>query len=77
MLSIHLRLGLPSGLFPSGFPTNNLFMPLVIKFYRTIINLLLFDYETWFLVVYEEHWSVIFEVLYVVSMKIDVSSHVI
>jgi hypothetical protein len=24
MLSIHLRLGLPSGLFPSGFPTNNL-----------------------------------------------------
>jgi hypothetical protein len=24
MLSIHLRLGLPSGRFPSGFPTNNL-----------------------------------------------------
>jgi hypothetical protein len=24
MLSIHLRLGLLSGLFPSGFPTNNL-----------------------------------------------------
>jgi hypothetical protein len=24
MLSIHLRLGLRSGLFPSGFPTNNL-----------------------------------------------------
>jgi hypothetical protein len=24
MLYIHLRLGLPSGLFPSGFPTNNL-----------------------------------------------------
>jgi hypothetical protein len=24
MLSIHLRLGLPSGLFPSGFPTNKL-----------------------------------------------------
>jgi hypothetical protein len=23
--SIHLRLGLPSGLFPSGFPTNNLY----------------------------------------------------
>jgi hypothetical protein len=23
MLSIHLRLGLPSGLFPSGFPTNS------------------------------------------------------
>jgi hypothetical protein len=25
MLSIHLRLGLPSGFFPSGFPTNNLY----------------------------------------------------
>jgi hypothetical protein len=25
MLSLHLRLGLPSGLFPSGFPTNNLY----------------------------------------------------
>jgi hypothetical protein len=24
-LSIHLRLGLPSGLFPSGFPTNILY----------------------------------------------------
>jgi hypothetical protein len=24
-LSIHLRLGLPSGLFPSDFPTNNLY----------------------------------------------------
>jgi hypothetical protein len=23
MLTIHLRLDLPSGLFPSGFPTNN------------------------------------------------------
>jgi hypothetical protein len=25
MLSIHLRLGLPSGLVPSGFPTNYLY----------------------------------------------------
>jgi hypothetical protein len=25
MLSIHLRLGLPSGLFPSRFRTNNLY----------------------------------------------------
>jgi hypothetical protein len=25
MLSIHLLLGLPSGLFPSGFPTNKLY----------------------------------------------------
>jgi hypothetical protein len=28
MLSIHLRLGLPSGLFPSGFHTNNLYSSL-------------------------------------------------
>jgi hypothetical protein len=25
MVSIHLRLGIPSGLFPFGFPTNNLY----------------------------------------------------
>ena len=29
MLSSHLRLGLPSGLFPSGFSTNNLYTPLL------------------------------------------------
>src|SRR5215470_11501989 len=28
MLSSHLRLGLPNGLFPSGFPTNTLCTPL-------------------------------------------------
>jgi len=28
MLSLHLRLGLPSGLFPSGFPTKILYAPL-------------------------------------------------
>jgi hypothetical protein len=28
ILSSHLRLGLPNGLFPSGFPTNNLCTPL-------------------------------------------------
>jgi len=29
ILSSHLCLGLPSGLFPSGFPTKNLYMPLL------------------------------------------------
>ena len=29
ILSTHLRLGLPSGLFPSGFPTNTLDPPLL------------------------------------------------
>ena len=28
LLSTHLRLGLPSGLFPSGFPAKNLYTPL-------------------------------------------------
>ena len=28
ILSTHLRLGLPSGLFPSGFPTRTLYAPL-------------------------------------------------
>ena len=28
ILSIHLRLGLPSGLFPSGFPTKTLYTPI-------------------------------------------------
>jgi hypothetical protein len=27
MLSFHLRLGLPSGFFPSGFPTKTLYAP--------------------------------------------------
>jgi hypothetical protein len=40
-LSAHLRLGLPSGLFPSGFPTNILTLVIVhqieSKFYIKIL----------------------------------------
>jgi hypothetical protein len=35
MLSIHLRLGLPSGLFPSGFPANNLYTFLFVPIRAT------------------------------------------
>jgi hypothetical protein len=40
MLSIHLRLGLPSGLFPSGFPTNNLYT-VEVHFCKIQINVVL------------------------------------
>jgi hypothetical protein len=35
MLSIHLRLGLPSRLFPTGFPTNNLYTSLFSLIHAT------------------------------------------
>jgi hypothetical protein len=38
ILSIHLRLGLPSGLFTSGFPTNILYAFLLPLLYRPLIT---------------------------------------
>ena len=38
ILSTHLRLGLPSGLFPTGFPTKTLNTPTTPKIHPNIIN---------------------------------------
>jgi hypothetical protein len=44
MLSIHLRLGLPSGLIPSGFLTNNLYAFLFSRISATCLaHLILLD----------------------------------
>jgi hypothetical protein len=59
MLSIHLRLGLPSGLFPSGFLTNNLYTFLLFRIRATCsAHLILLDLIIHIILGVEYKWCI-------------------
>jgi hypothetical protein len=62
LISSHLRLGLPCGLFPSGFPTKTLYTPLLSHVRATCpAQLNLLDFITW--TILGEEWRLAANIL--------------
>ena len=58
IFSSHLRLGLPSGLFPSGFPTKTLYTPLLYPIRATFsAHLILLDFIILFIQPTTKYWG--------------------
>ena len=71
LLSTHLRLGLPSGLFPSGFPTKTLYTPLSSQIHPNIIHPSTLRSPQWSLSLRFPHQDPILE-FFTVIIKISV-----